>query len=140
MTELEIALNLIEKLQKELKQGRVERCRYYFECSKDELINKIATLEKEIEKKDKIIEKEDEDSLIAFKESLFDETVKENIRLKNQVEQLENKLKEKEEKEKAFIDKLKRRIKEHTFKTEKDIEAQICTEILNQIEGEKNGI
>lgn len=35
------------------------------------------------------IHKDDDDSLIAFKESLFEETVKENIKLKKQVEQLE---------------------------------------------------
>lgn len=35
------------------------------------------------------IEKEDTDSLIAFKESLFEQTVKENVKLKKQVEQLE---------------------------------------------------
>lgn len=34
------------------------------------------------------IEKEDEDSLIAFKESLFEKTVRENIELKKKVEQI----------------------------------------------------
>lgn len=36
------------------------------------------------------IEKEDSDSLIAFKESIFEETVRENIKLKKQIEQLES--------------------------------------------------
>lgn len=36
------------------------------------------------------IEKEDTDSLIAFKESLYEQTVKENVKLKKQVAQLES--------------------------------------------------
>lgn len=35
------------------------------------------------------VEKEDTDSLIAFKESLYEQTVKENVKLKKQVKQLE---------------------------------------------------
>lgn len=71
-------------------------------------------------------------------DALIDEIL---VKIRELKEQLENKLKEKEEREEIVIYKLKKRIKEHTFKTEKDIEAQICTEILNQIEGEKeNGI
>lgn len=55
------------------------------------------------------IKKEDTDSLIAFKESIYEKTVKENIELKKKVEQLETdkqKLIEKLEKKIKNIDKL----------------------------------
>lgn len=56
------------------------------------------------------IEKEDTDSLIAFKESLFEKTAKENIKLKKQVEQLEK------EKQK-LIEKLEEDIKQYHYMT-----------------------
>lgn len=55
------------------------------------------------------LKKEDTDSLIAFKESIYEKTVKENIELKKKVEQLETdkqKLIEKLEKKIKNIDKL----------------------------------
>lgn len=52
------------------------------------------------------IDKEDNDSLIAFKESLFEQTTKENIKLKKQIEQLESR-------EQKLIEKLEKDIAEY---------------------------
>lgn len=52
------------------------------------------------------IEKEDTDSLIAFKESLYEQTAKENVKLKKQIEQLES------EKQK-LIEKLEKDIRKN---------------------------
>lgn len=52
------------------------------------------------------IEKEDTDILIAFKQSLYEQTVKENIKLKKQVEQLETK-------KQKVIEKLEKDISEY---------------------------
>lgn len=54
------------------------------------------------------IEKEDKDSLIAFKESLFEKTTKENIRLKKLLEQLETENKELKTDKQRLIEKLKK--------------------------------
>lgn len=40
------------------------------------------------------IEKEDTDSLIAFKQNIYEQTVRENVEFKKQIEQLENKVKQ----------------------------------------------
>lgn len=53
------------------------------------------------------LEKDDSDSLIAFKENLYEQTVKENIKLKKQIAQLES------DKQK-LIEKLEKDIREET--------------------------
>ena len=79
------------------------------------------------------IHKDDDDSLIAFKESLFEETVKENIKLKKQVEQLET------EKQK-LIEKLEEDIENNNFKETECLEDKgryyYAKEILKILKGE----
>ena len=57
------------------------------------------------------IEKEDKDSLIAFKENLYEQTVRENVRLKKELEQKESILDKVTDKLKEDIPEAKEKIK-----------------------------
>ncbi len=83
------------------------------------------------------IEKEDTDSLIAFKENLYEQTVRENIRLKKQAEQLEldkQKLIEKLEEDSKEQEWIYTEDDEYLAYTEKALYAE---EILEILKGEK---
>ena len=89
------------------------------------------------------IEKEDKDSLIAFKENLYEQTVRENVRLKKELKQKESMLDK-------VTDTLKERLKELDnlkenyikLKEYDQVDFTLCKKrevqnILNIIEGEK---
>lgn len=77
------------------------------------------------------IEKEDSDSLIAFKESIFEETVRENIKLKKQIEQLESDKQDLIEKLEEILEKY-----EHEIASEESA-INLYTEIKEIAKGEK---
>lgn len=90
------------------------------------------------------IEKEDDDSLIAFKENIFEQTVRENIKLKKQVEQLESdnyeankRIDEYIEERKKIIESLKE-IRNNLNKDGFIGYADDLTDILHFIIGEEN--
>lgn len=78
------------------------------------------------------IEKEDSDSLIAFKESIFEETVRENIKLKKQIEQLESDKQDLIEKLEEILEKY-----EHEIASEESA-INLYTEIKEIAKGENN--
>ena len=85
------------------------------------------------------IEKEDTDSLIAFKESLFEQTVYENIILKKQIEQLESdkqKLIEKLEEKKFKIKSTYSQINGNYFMAQDRLD--LINEILEILKGENH--
>lgn len=78
------------------------------------------------------IEKEDSDSLIVFKESIFEETVRENIKLKKQIEQLESDKQDLIEKLEEILEKY-----EHEIASEESA-INLYTEIKEIAKGENN--
>lgn len=92
------------------------------------------------------IEKDDTDSLIVFKESLFEQATRENIKLKKQAEQLETKVKEIEkEKMHNLLNDIKNGFRE--FKEYQNIlypldqiQFAVLEEYIEQLETEKQAV
>lgn len=85
------------------------------------------------------IEKEDTDSLIAFKESLFEKTAKENIKLKKQVEKLETKRQKLIEKLEEDIEITKKQYSENTLLNIRvDGKLDTLEEMLKTLKGEED--
>ena len=74
------------------------------------------------------IEKEDENSLIAFKQNLYEETALENVRLKKELEQKD-----------TILDKVTEECRKQMTENEETILEIFPQKILNIIEGESNG-
>lgn len=72
------------------------------------------------------IEKEDKDSLIAFKENLYEQTARENVRLKKELEQKE-----------YILDKVTEECRKKMTEYEDSILEIFPQKLLNIIEGEK---